>query len=184
MIPDNSSIPDRGAGQFPEPYAINDMSRSVPPTINHYPLNHTGGTAQIPQPNAINVGSWLVPAIGIHIPSRHAKGSAQIPQAHTINGESRPLMEGMDMNLNNAPISAGGAGQFPDPNAINGMSPFFSTANTNYPLNHAGGPAQPPQAHSAIAHSHPLIEGAGPYSAFNLSLDKHHARIKSEKLAW
>jgi hypothetical protein len=27
-----------------------------------------------------------------------------------------------------------------------------------------------------------LVEGAGPYSAFDLPLDKHHASIESEKL--
>ena len=159
------------------------MSRLVPPTNIHYPSNHTGGAAQIPQSNAINVGSWLVPAIGIHISSSHAGGSAQIPQAHTFNDKSWPLMEVMAMNLDNAPISARGAGQFLDSNAINGVPLFVPTANINYPSNHAGGPAQPPQAHSAIAHSHPLIEGTGPCSVFDFSLDKHHALIESEKLA-
>ena len=184
IILDNSLISARGAGQFPEPYAINDISQLVPPTNIHYPSNHTGGAAQIPQSNAINVGSRVVPAIGIHIPSSQAGGSAQLPHAHTINDKSRPLMEDMAMNLNNALISAGGADRFPDPNAINGMPLFVPTANINYPSNHAGGPAQPLQAHSTITHSHPLIEGAGPYSAFNLLLDKHHMLIKSEKLAW
>ncbi len=88
------------------------------------------------------------------------------------------------MNLENAPISAGGAGQFPDPNAINGMSPFFPPANINCPSDHAGGHAQLPQALLAIANSSPLIEGGGPYSAFDLLVDKHHTLIKSEKLAW
>ena len=84
------------------------------------------------------------------------------------------------MNLENAPISAGGAGKFPDPNAINAMSPSTSI---NCPLDHAGSHAQLPQAHLAIANSRPLVEGAGPYSAFDLSLDKHHTTIESEKLA-
>jgi hypothetical protein len=52
---------------------------------------------------------------------------AEFPQAHPINDKSLQLMEGMAMNLENAPISAGGAGRFPDPNAINGMSPFVPT---------------------------------------------------------
>ena len=81
------------------------------------------------------------------------------------------------MNIKNAPISAGGAGQFPDPNAINGMSPFSPTANMNCPSNHAVDHAQLPQAHSVIANHRPLIEGTCPYSAFDLSLDKHHVLI-------
>ncbi len=88
------------------------------------------------------------------------------------------------MNLEKAPISAGGAGQFPDPNVINAMFPFFPSAKINCPSNHDGSHAQLPQAHSAIANSRPLVEGAGPYSAFDLSSDKHHTSIKSEKLAW
>ncbi len=56
------------------------------------------------------------------------------------------------MNLEYSPISAGGAGQFPDPNAINGMSPFFPSTNINCPLDHARSHALP-QAHSAIAKS-------------------------------
>ena len=179
----NSLVSAGGAGQVPQANAINDKSQSVSAIGIHHPSSHAGGAAQFPRANAINVGSQLVPAIGIHVPSSHAGGAAQFPQAHPINDKARPLMEGMAMNLENAPISAGGAGQFPDPNAINGMSPFFPSANINCPSDHAGGHAQLPQAHSAIANSRPLIEGAGPYSAFDLSLDKHHALIESEKLA-
>jgi hypothetical protein len=93
-------------------------------------------------------------------------------------------MEGMAMNLENAPISTGGAGQIPNPNAITAMSPFFPSTNIHCPLDHDGSHAQLPQGHSAIANSQPLVEGAGPYSAFDLSLDKHHVSIRSEKLAW
>ena len=153
MILDNSLISAGGAGQFPEPNAINDISRLVLSTNIHHPSNHAGGAAQIPQANAINVGSWLVPAICIHNPSSHVGDTAQFPQAHTINNKSWPLIEGMAMNLDNALISAGGAGQFLDPNAINGMSLFVPTANIKYPLNHARGPAQIPQAHATIVNS-------------------------------
>ena len=180
---DNYLISAGGAGQFTDPNAINDMSRLVP-TINiNYPLNHAGGAAQIPQANAINVGSWLIPPIGIHNPSSHAGGAAQFPQAHTMNNKSRPLIEGMAMILDSSPISAGGAGQFPEPNATNDMSWLVPTVNIDYPSNHARGAAQIPQAHATIANSQPLIEGTDPYSAFKLSLDKHHVLIESEKVA-
>ncbi len=114
-----------GAGQVPQANAINDKSQSVSAIGIHHRSSHAGGAAQFPRANAINVGSQLVSAIGIHVPSSHAGGAAQFPQAHPINDKAWPLMEGMAMNLENAPISAGGAGQYLDPNAINGMSPFF-----------------------------------------------------------
>ena len=57
------------------------------------------------------------------------------------------------MNLKNAPISSGGAGQIPDSNAINAMSPFFPSANIHCPSDHNGSHAQLPQAHSVIANS-------------------------------
>jgi hypothetical protein len=85
------------------------------------------------------------------------------------------------MSLANASISAGGAGQFPDPNAINDMS---LSADINCPLDHSGSQAQLLQAHSASANPRPLVVCAGPYSAFDLLLDKHHATIESEKLTW
>ncbi len=172
-----------GAGQILQANAINDKSQLFSAIGTHHPSSHAGGAAQFPWANAINVGSQLVPAIGIHIPSSHAGGPAQFPQAHPINDKSLPLMEGMATNIENALISAGGAGRLLDPNAINGMPPSVPTVNINYPSDHARGHAQLPQAHSAIANSRPLIEGAGPYSAFDLSLDKHHALIESEKLA-
>jgi hypothetical protein len=61
------------------------------------------------------------------------------------------------------------------------MSP---SADINCPLDHSGSHAQLLQAHSASTNPRPLVAGAGPYSAFDLSLDKHHATIESEKLAW
>ena len=67
---------------------------------------------------------------------------------HIQYDKTWPLMEGMTMNLENAPISAGGTGQFPDPNAINAMYP---SANIHCPLDHSGSHAQLPEAHSAIA---------------------------------
>ena len=88
------------------------------------------------------------------------------------------------MKLDNSSISTRGAGQFPEPNAINEMSWLVPTVNIYYPSNHARGAAQIPQAHAMIDNSRPQIEGAGPYSAFNLSLDKHHVLMESEKLAW
>ena len=57
------------------------------------------------------------------------------------------------MNLENAPISAGGAGRIPDSNAINAMSPFFPSNNIHCPLDHNGSHVQLPQAHLAIANS-------------------------------
>ncbi len=142
----NSLASARGAGQIPQANAINDKSQSVSAIGIHHPSSHAKGAAQFPGANAINVGSQLVPAIGIHIPSSHAGGTAHFPQAHPINDKSWPLMEGMAMNLENALISARGAGQFLDPNAINGMSPFSPSANINCPLDHAGGHGQLPQA--------------------------------------
>ncbi len=87
------------------------------------------------------------------------------------------------MKLDNSPIFARGAGQFPEPNAINDMSRLVLAVNIHYPWNHAGGAAQIPQAHATIANPQPLIEGAGPYSAFDLLLDKHHELIELEMLA-
>jgi hypothetical protein len=81
----------------------------------------------------------------------------------------------------NAPISARGAGQFPDPNAINDMS---LSADINCPLDHSGSQVQLLQAHSASANPQPLVACAGLYSAFDLTLDKRHTTIELEKLAW
>ena len=121
----NSSVSAGGAGQIPQANVINDKLQSVSAIGIHHHSGHAGGAAQFPRANAINVGSQLVPAIGIHIPSSPAGGAAQFLQAHPINDKAWPLMEGMAMNLENAPISAGGAGQFPDQNAIKGIPPFF-----------------------------------------------------------
>jgi hypothetical protein len=176
----NSPVSAGGAGQIPLANAINDKFQSVSTIGIHHLSSHTGDAAQFPQANAINVGSHHVPPIRIHIHSGYAGGAAQFPQAHPINDKARPL-EGTIRSLANVPISAGGAGQFPDPNAINDMS---LATNINCPLDHSGSQAQLLQAHSASANPRPLVACAGPYSAFNLSLDKHHATIESEKLAW
>jgi hypothetical protein len=159
--------------------AINDKFQSVSAIGIHQLSSPAGGTAQFPRANAINVGSHPVPPICIHIHSGYAGGAAQFSQAHPINDKTRPL-EGTIRSLANAPTSAGGAGQFPDPNAINAMSP---SANINCPLDHSGSQAQLLQAHSPSANPQPLIACAGPYSAFDLTLDKHHTTIESEKLA-
>ena len=98
----NAPISTRGAGQFLEPYATNDMSWLVLTTNIHYPSNHARGVAQIPQSNSINVRSQLLPAISIHIPSSHARGAAQFPPAHAINDNSWLLMEGTTMILDNS----------------------------------------------------------------------------------
>ena len=149
----NSSISAGGAGQFPEPNAINDKSRSVL-------------------------------AINNHIPSNHAGGAALIPQAHDVVNNPRPLMEGASMKLHNSSISAGGSGQISEPNTFNDKSWLVPTINIHYFSNHARGAAQIPQEHVMIDKPWPLLKGAGPYSAFDLSLDKHHTLMESEKLAW
>ena len=47
----------------------------------------------------------------------------------------------------------------------------------------SGNHSQLLQAHSSSVNPRPLAEGAGPYSAFDLTLDQHHANMESEKLA-
>ena len=149
----------------------------------HNSLILAGGAGQIPEPNAINDKSWLVLSINIHNPSSPARGAAQNPQAHVIDDNSWPLIKCAAMKTHNSSISARGAGQFPEPNTINDKSWLVPTINIHYPSNHTGGAAQIPQAHAMIVISRPLIEGTGQYSAFDLSLDKHHALMELEKLA-
>ncbi len=118
----NSSISAGGAGQIPQANTINDKFQSVFAIGTHHPSGHAGGAGQIPRAIAINVGSHPVPPTRIHTHSGHAGGAAQFPQAHPINDNTRLLLEGMTRNLENAPISAGGIGRIPNPNAVNDMS--------------------------------------------------------------
>jgi hypothetical protein len=103
------------------PEALNDKLQSVPAIGIHQLPNHAGGASQLPQANSIDGGSHPVPPIHIHIHSGYAGGAAQFPQTHPINDKALPL-EGIIKSLANAPISAGGSGHFPDPNATNDIS--------------------------------------------------------------
>jgi hypothetical protein len=177
---ENAPISAGGAGQFPDPNAINDMSLSEPYSAIK-PLNSpvsAGGAGQILLANAINDKFQSVSAIGIHHPSGHAGGAAQFPRADAINVGSHPVPP-ICIHIHSG--YAGGAVQFPQAHPINdkarplegtirslanapisaggaGQFPDPNAINDmslsvdiNCPLDHSGSHAQLPQAHSASA---------------------------------
>ena len=140
-------------------------------------LGNARGAAQSQPVDTIN--SKFLPQSATIIPnsSGSAGGAAQIIQANPINYKS---WFNFAMKIQNSLISARGAGQVPEPNAINDKSRLVLTINIHNPSNCTGGAAQIPQAHAIIDTTWPLIEDAGPYSAFDLLLDRHHVLMESE----
>ena len=83
----------------------------------------------------------------------------------------------------NSLILAGGAGQIPQANAINGKSRQMSTITIRNSSGNAGGDARIPQANAINDSSQSLMKDTSPYSAFNLLLDRQDELMELEKLA-